>query len=127
MCIDRILLLTLVLFASFSFGYARVQEQPAEKDDDAYFQDNGPDLVKSIQVYPNPATHYLNVDIDETKLSSVSFEVYNIIGNAMQVKAEKVSNGQYRILVRNLAPGYYLLVVKDDYTRVKQTYKILKQ
>jgi len=84
-----------------------------------------------VQFYPNPSDDFLMVDIEDKELKNVEIEVYNIIGNVMKVDVEDVSSGmekqQFKINVRNLSSGYYLLVVNDKENRFKQAYKFQKK
>jgi len=80
----------------------------------------------TIEVFPNPATDVVKVKISNLTLENVKIEVYNIIGNPVTVRADKLQTGEYKVNVNDLKPGYYLLVVHDETKRFRKTYKFLK-
>ena len=79
-----------------------------------------------IDIYPNPAVEYLIVQIKNSTLSNMEFEMHSIIGNQMTIKALDLGEGRYRIPVDNFATGYYFLIVKDENARFKRAFKFLK-
>ena len=83
-------------------------------------------LKKEVQFYPNPAVEFLIVEISDLDTESTTFEVRSIIGNEMKISPEKIGSGKFKIKVKDFAPGYYFLVVKDDDTRFNDVYKFLK-
>lgn len=86
----------------------------------ATLQDN------KIEIYPNPAVEYLIVQISNSTLENMQFEMHSIIGNQMTIKAQDLGQGRYRIPVDNFATGYYFLIVKDENARFKRAFKFLK-
>ncbi|WP_294315741.1 M43 family zinc metalloprotease [uncultured Chryseobacterium sp.] len=74
--------------------------------------------VKSnIQVYPNPATDFLNI----TKVSNKStFEIHNAVGQL--VKVGKIDNNQVK--VSELIKGTYIITVKDG--KISESIKFIK-
>ncbi|MEM6641716.1 MAG: T9SS type A sorting domain-containing protein [Bacteroidota bacterium] len=79
-----------------------------------------------ISVYPNPAQEYLMVQIDEEKQGSV-FELNSMIGNKIVITPESLGSGKYKIPVKQLATGYYFLVVKNEDRQFSKAYKFLKR
>ena len=86
---------------------------------------DGSDQRDKISVYPNPAVEYLMVQI-EGEVSNATFELNSMIGNRLQVQPEEVGVGKYKIPVKELATGYYFLIVKDEEKRFKKAFKFLK-
>ena len=84
-------------------------------------------LTTKIELYPNPTSDFITITIDREKLKSVEFEMYNIIGNHMNIALEQEDYRQFKINVRDYNPGYYLLVVKDPITRYNQVVKFQKK
>lgn len=80
-----------------------------------------------IELYPNPTSDFITVIIDKEKLKSVDFEMYNIIGNHMNISIEEQNQRQYKVNVRDYNPGYYLLVIKDPITRYSEVLKFQKK
>lgn len=91
------------------------------------FENASLDLSNQIEVYPNPSVDYIIVNIKNSTLRDVSFELHSIIGNTVEVDAESVSRDKYRINIKNHNPGYYFVVVKDDFSHFKEAYKFLKK
>ena len=67
---------------------------------------------QSVHVYPNPANAYLNVQYDGGIAGTTEFRIYDITGKKQYSRqdgtAAKTSN-RYRLDVRKLPPGVYLL------------------
>jgi len=85
-----------------------------------------------IDLYPNPTTDFLNITLvnletfDKSLINPVLI-LYNIIGNSIDIKPQKIDNYHYRFNVSDLAPGYYLLAVKDSQAKFNKTFKFLKK
>lgn len=80
-----------------------------------------------IELYPNPAVSYINIKIRESELSNPQFVLYSIIGNKIKIEPEVISDNKFRIELKELPAGYYLLSIKDSKTNFKRTYKFLKR
>jgi len=91
------------------------------------FGDASLEVKNRIELYPNPAVEYINVEIKESDLKSTFIILHNIIGNIIEIKPEKVSENKYRLDIKDLPAGYYLLSVKDPATKFYRTYKFLKR
>ncbi len=78
-----------------------------------------------ISIYPNPAVEFLMIQVDG-EIKNAKFELNSMIGNKLQIKPEEVGIGKYKIPVKNLASGYYFLIVKDEEKRFKKAFKFLK-
>lgn len=83
--------------------------------------------LNEVRMFPNPTADYLSVKINNSTLAETSFAVHNIIGNVIDVPVEIVAKNEYRLRVKDLAPGYYLLAIRDDQGYFKETYKFLKR
>ncbi|MBV6646715.1 MAG: T9SS type A sorting domain-containing protein [Cyclobacteriaceae bacterium] len=82
--------------------------------------------VNIIDLYPNPAVDFLVVEISNLTLEHVELELRSIIGNKIIIRPEELGHGKYRIPVKELASGYYFVVVKDDFDRFKKATRFLK-
>jgi hypothetical protein len=91
------------------------------------FSNESLEVRNQVKIYPNPSTEFLDVRINNSTLKNASFTVHNIIGNVVDTEVEHVGENQFRIRVKDLAPGYYLLAIKDDGNLFKETYKFLKR
>jgi len=85
------------------------------------------ELKNTVEIYPNPSVDFLNVKIENSDLEKTELIVHNIIGSRFKVDIEKTEDAKYRIDVRNLPPGYYLLSIKDPITEFSKTFKFLKR
>jgi hypothetical protein len=85
------------------------------------------ELNKSVHLYPNPAIEYLSVKFDEPVARRTKYSVHNIIGSTMEVESELVDEFEVRFRVKDLPTGYYLIVLKDDTSNQRGTFKFLKR
>jgi len=102
-------------------GYAQSGQDFPSFGDEFLAQKN------KIEIYPNPSVDFLNVQIENSNLTSTTLVIHNIIGNKYEVKVEVVGTNQYKVDVRDLPAGYYLLSVKDTPTNFSKTFKFLKR
>lgn len=85
------------------------------------------DPAKYVQLFPNPATDYVNVKFEQPRAKKIKLSMSTIIGNSLDLEVEAVDDYELRIKVRDLPSGYYLLAIHDEDARVKNTYKFLKR
>lgn len=83
------------------------------------------DQNAQISIYPNPAVEFIIIELDG-ELRDADFELNSMIGNKLQIRPEDMGFGKYKISVKDLASGYYFLIVKDEDRRFKKAYKFLK-
>ncbi len=86
-----------------------------------------PDPIKSVEIFPNPATEFVNIKFVPPIANKVRFSVHNVIGNTMELESEVIDEHEIKIRVKDLATGYYLISVKDDRSNFSGTYKFLKR
>jgi hypothetical protein len=84
-------------------------------------------LTKSVQLFPNPATEFIDVKLDQFAAEKVNLTLHNIIGNKLEIETEILGEHLIRVRVKDLASGYYLLAVKDEESKFRGTYKFLKR
>ena len=77
--------------------------------------------VRTIKVFPNPATELFNVQDSENTISEVV--IYNIIGRPMATY-QATASGQYDI--SNLATGLYLVQLKEADGSIVRTVRLHK-
>lgn len=124
------ILLICFIFIGFwittSFGQS--EEDGSYRQNEQPFVENSLREIKNpIDFFPNPTPDDLNIIINDKTLQNIEFEVYNIIGNSIKIEIEEVTQNKYKIPLRTLSPGYYLLVVQDKDSRFKQAYKFQKK
>jgi len=79
-----------------------------------------------VSIYPNPAVDFLMVQIDGD-IADAKFELNSIIGNKVTIKSEEMGYGKYKIPVKDLATGYYFLIIRDEEKRFKKAFRFLKR
>lgn len=85
------------------------------------------DISKSVTIYPNPATDYVNVKLNTLNASKVRLTLYNILGNEINVESEVIDEHEVRVRVKDLTIGYYLIAVREEHSQFRGTYKFLKR
>lgn len=83
--------------------------------------------LDQIEVYPNPAIDHIYVSVEEEVFDQIKLEMFNIIGNQVQLNVEKVNDSEYRIPVSTYNTGYYLLLISDRAGRVNKAFKFMKR
>jgi hypothetical protein len=112
------------------------KDQKAESDETVpceYFPSfcEGLPGLDDLNVYPNPATDILNVEVIISRAKSIDYRVFDISGRLMvdDVETREYQDaGQYkeRIDVSSLTEGFYLLVLTDE-EGARMTKRIVKQ
>jgi len=124
----KLLLLSIILLLTVSIGFSQ-----ESKEGKGYVGENNNltqrslDLEQIVEIYPNPAIDFLNIDIKGEDLVQIEFEVYDIIGNSLKVYPEKLSSNKYRVPVGDLHSGYYMLIIRDPYSRYRRIFKFGKR
>ena len=113
----------LVLGGGVVFAQTADDKSVAES---AFKQNPSLELKNQVEIYPNPAAEFLIVEIKDSDLANVEFEMHSIIGNTIKIEPEEIARNTYKISVKSFNTGYYFLIVKDDYTRFKKAIKFLK-
>jgi hypothetical protein len=121
--------LTSFFLIIFSVQFLQAQDVPADgsKSEFPNLKKESLQLETDVELYPNPAVEYLSVSLKNSRLKNVEIEMYNIIGNKLTFDMEAVSSDKYKINVKDLNSGYYLIIVKDPVTRFNKAYKFRKQ
>jgi hypothetical protein len=92
-----------------------------------YEQPQRQDIVKAVQIFPNPAVEFVHVRLDQVNFNNMKVSVHNIIGNEINIDTERIGDHEIRIKVKDFDAGYYLLALKDDQSKFRGTYKFLKK
>lgn len=80
--------------------------------------------VNLIQAYPNPTIDYLTLNVGNSELSSLNFQLYDITGKLIENK--KITSSIETIRMENLPSAIYFLKVTNNHKDVK-TFKIIKK
>ncbi len=118
--LKTILLSTLLMLIGVTVYGQNDSEYPA-------FSSNDLKIENKIQIYPNPSINFLKVTIVESNLVNPQIVIHSIIGNKLEVFTEKMSANEFKVDVKNLPAGYYLVAIKDASTGFSETYKFLKR
>ena len=89
--------------------------------------DNRRIAANTINAYPNPTTDYTTVNVNVETESGLSTELYNLNGAIISGRVDDLSQGSFKIDMRNLAPGMYIVRVTNKDNGQVYTTKILKQ
>ena len=122
----------LLLLFSFSISWSVAQspgagENTKKSREFSFFEDKVLEPRSDIRLFPNPAVEYLIVEIKDMEMTSVDFELNNIIGNTISLRSEKIEGNRYKFYVKDLSPGYYFLTVKDNNTGYKRAVRFVKK
>jgi len=114
------------IIVALVLGLLVTQASLGQAREEYSFPDKG-DPVKSISLFPNPATDYLTVKLELPHAKKIKLAMNTIIGNSLDVESEVVDDFELRIKVRDLPSGYYLLAIHDRESNSQSTYKFLKR
>lgn len=92
---------------------------------DAFVPDRT-DPVKSVKLFPNPASDYLSLKFETPAAKTFKVTLHNIIGNRLDVDMEFLDDYELRVKVKDLPEGVYLLSVKDESNNIR-SFKFLKR
>lgn len=119
----------LLLVISLCFLFGTIQAQSTDSGENVLsgetstFNNVELQLKNVVKIFPNPAVDYLNIEISNSDLVKVEFEVFDIIGNRIKVDPERIAKDKFRIPVSELHVGYYMLIIKDPYSRHKEAFR----
>jgi Secretion system C-terminal sorting domain len=78
-------------------------------------------LSSQIQIVPNPATDFLDINFNLTENKNLSVSMFNTVGQVVfNQKYAQILRGSEKIDVTHLQSGLYIVKISDG---VKQTYK----
>lgn len=78
-----------------------------------------------VNIYPNPATNYINIALNDKNISTVN--VTNVIGNKIAKFAVDVNRSPIYIPLDNVSTGVYLLQFVDSKGKIIGVKKVTKQ
>ena len=83
------------------------------------------DINLKLSAYPNPATDYLLLNINEADYNSFTYKLIDISGKVLQI--EKTNNRQIKIDMTHYSPTVYFLSVLNENQQVVKSFKIIKK
>jgi len=88
---------------------------------------SGPDEKVKVEIFPNPTSEFLNIDLTKLDLKKPQVEIRSIIGTIMNVQVEENGRKKYKVDVQSFPRGYYLVLVRDDQSKFQQTIRFSKK
>jgi hypothetical protein len=76
-----------------------------------------------LTAYPNPTSNYLTLNVGNSELSTLNFQLYGISGKL--IESRKIIRSSEIIVIENLPSATYFLKVSNNNKEVK-TFKIIK-
>ena len=77
----------------------------------------------NYEVYPNPATDFLKLDVKNSSIENLSYMLYDVNGNLLENK--KIENRETGVSMSEHTPAAYFLKIYNNNKEVK-TFKIIK-
>ena len=84
---------------------------------------NEPTIQLEISAYPNPTTHWMNIQVKNLNNRQLAFQLFDITGKL--IKQSIITQVNTAIPMQNLAAATYLLSVSEK-NKVVKTFKIIK-
>jgi len=84
------------------------------------------DNVK-VEVYPNPTSDQITIDLSKTNVTKPVIELRSIIGSKMRIRLENAGYKKYKVDVSQFPRGYYLVLVREDREKFQQTVRFSKK
>jgi hypothetical protein len=85
--------------------------------------ENTKDILLSCSLYPNPASEYIILNIDNEKWKNVSYQLFDSQGKLLETK--QISETETSILLSNYLSSTYFLRITNGNKLIK-TFKIVK-
>ncbi|RUA30464.1 MAG: hypothetical protein DSY76_02490 [Bacteroidetes bacterium] len=82
----------------------------------------------SISVYPNPATNFINIDVNKlSNADRINIKIINTTGQTVYSKEYTNMNGIIKIETSNLSQGVYYLMLNNGVNQVSKAISILSK
>lgn len=98
----------------------------AQSEAIAQLSSKGDPKVK-VEVFPNPTSDFLTIDLSKLDLKKPKIEIRNIIGSKMDMSLDELDEKRFRVDVTSFPRGYYLVLVKDGQSKFQQTVRFSKK
>lgn len=82
------------------------------------------DIQLEIQIFPNPVTDILNLNISNRSVQKMQYRLYDLSGKL--VKSESIKTAKTQIYIQDFSNSTYLLQVIDD-AKILKIFKIIKK
>ncbi len=85
--------------------------------------------VEDIKIYPNPATHFTNVELAVTSETLIRISIFDVLGHQVRVVSERsYSAGNYQVAIdlSDLVSGNYVIEMKSSTGRKAKILSVAK-
>ena len=107
---------TLVTFLFFASLAAKAQSTRTDASD-----------AVRVSIFPNPASDYVHIRLDDPEAESTKVVMYSIIGSEIPSEREIIDDFELRIRVKDLPAGYYLLSIGSGERNNRISRKFIKR
>ncbi|HNB81223.1 MAG TPA: T9SS type A sorting domain-containing protein [Chitinophagaceae bacterium] len=84
------------------------------------------DINSMVTIYPNPATEYVNLNINDKRITTIN--VMNVIGKRVaRFTVDALKSPEYRVALDKVSDGVYLLQFADASGKVLGVKRVTKQ
>ncbi len=74
-------------------------------------------LITKFNIYPNPASSIINIDIDSKTQQIVLISIYDAIGNRIYAQEHQINNNtSIKVPLSELISGLYIITISDSYS-----------
>lgn len=119
--ISRLRIAALLVFMVAAFSVSAQTQALANRTS------TDPNEKLKVEIFPNPTSDFLNIDLSNLNLKKPQLEIRSIIGTKMAVNVEDNGPKKYKVDVQSFPRGYYLVLVRDDRSKFQQTVRFSKK
>jgi|TARA_Y100000588_G_scaffold309292_1_gene334252 hypothetical protein len=119
--ISRLRIAALLVFMVAAFSVSAQTQALANRTS------TDPNDKLKVEIFPNPTSDFLNIDLSNLNLKKPQLEIRSIIGTKMAVNVEDNGPKKYKVDVQSFPRGYYLVLVRDDRSKFQQTVRFSKK
>ncbi|PLX10156.1 MAG: hypothetical protein C0597_17260 [Marinilabiliales bacterium] len=81
----------------------------------------------SLNIYPNPASDFVWVDLDSKEIVNAVIELYDLEGRLLYNDQFNVLEGPNKVSLQDLNASQYIIRVVDSSGNILQTFKLIKR
>ena len=79
-----------------------------------------------IKIYPNPASHFLNMESKEINLSQCKFEIFDRAGRIQNPQIKQNNSNKASLMLDQINQGIYLLRISSNEFKQEYKFEIIK-
>jgi len=69
--------------------------------------------MNEVSIYPNPSSGFISVEINDGSQEQITFELFNVLGEVIEIKEQHFVNGQFVLDLRSVSSGLYILKISN--------------